>query len=164
MPKRGRETTTRRTYVFCLHHDEPFNDSVHGRYQQSHAEGPRAQGGKWLVIYREIQGRPPSVFRTFSGRPQRNRTREAHQGLAAHQENCPHRVNESFLERFEQGLVRASSISAPECLKARHGCPASSPNQATLPASSSSSVLSSLAAKHLPREWPRPRDVRMDPE
>ena len=37
--------TTRRTHVFCLHHDEPFEDPVHGRHQQSHAKGPRAQNG-----------------------------------------------------------------------------------------------------------------------
>ena len=45
--------------------------------------------------------------------------REVYQGLAANQENRPNRVNESFLEGLERGVVRAPSIPAAQRLSLR---------------------------------------------
>jgi hypothetical protein len=39
------------THVLCLHHDEPLEDPVHWRHQQSHPKGPRAQDRNRFGIY-----------------------------------------------------------------------------------------------------------------
>src|ERR1700722_14215281 len=109
-------TATRRTYVLCLHHDESLEDAVHRCHQQSHAQGAATQDRKRLRVHRKIQTRPPRLFRAIRRCSQRDRTREAHQGMAAHQENRAHRFGESILEGFERGMVRASSIPAAERL------------------------------------------------
>src|SRR6202035_2795307 len=60
--------------------------------------------------------RPPRLFRALRRRSQRNRAREADQGLAANQENHPHCFGQSSVERFERGVVRTSSIPTAERL------------------------------------------------
>ena len=54
--QRSQEATTRRTYVLCVHHDEPIEDLLHERHQPSQSEEPAsAEKRKRLGINREIQ-------------------------------------------------------------------------------------------------------------
>src|SRR5579864_6591826 len=43
--------------LFCLHHDQPVEDALYRRDEQSYAAGAGAQTGHWLKLCREVQAR-----------------------------------------------------------------------------------------------------------